>query len=174
MNRCYTFLIWLKDLRVLYPENAHLHPGWRYEDVVVFTAHHISGKRYKDFIQRRFWREIPKIVGLKRRVTLFSRLRNVYIFTVLPYYINGQSKSNELDVWECNRKKFLKNATLVFDRFTSMNWATLNISILWKAPFIIYGDMENPYFDGLDWRLLMLAYKRLKFVINFSPAQVRK
>ena len=161
MSRCYTFLIWLTDPRILYPEKAHLHPGWRYDDVVIFAAHHIT-KRYKQLIELRFWKEIPNILGLKRKGI---KTRNVNVFTVLPYYTNARRKSHEIDVWLVKNRAFQQNTSLLWDKFTSFNKAHLRTTILWKSPFLIWGDSENPYFDGLDWRLISLIRRRLKFTL---------
>lgn len=169
-RRCYTFEVWVKDPRILYPEtvsNTNMyHPGWRRSDNVIIVAHHIT-KRYKTLISLRFWSLIPNIIGLKRNN--YEDYGTIKVFTVLPYYKNGKSKSQEIDTWDGSRREFIRNTSnFFFDKFTNFYNASIVLGILWKEPFFIWGNKENPYLDGLDWRLFLLCQDNLNFSLSFK------
>ncbi|CAL8070757.1 unnamed protein product [Orchesella dallaii] len=167
-SRCYTFIIWISDPRILQTHSLNVvHPGWRENDVVILATQHIT-RRYRSLIGARFWNEIPNIVALKRRYDEETITNEVRVFTVIPYFDRERKKSQELDVWLVKQNQFLHNRTLFFDKFKSFYLAPLRVAQYWKVPFLIWGSYANPFMDGLDWRLLQMCRKALNFTYVFQ------
>jgi hypothetical protein len=163
-GRCYTFYVWVKDPRILYPEAiASHHPGWRRYDKIVVIAHHIN-KKFNTLISLRLWTQIPNIIALKRNKDDMKGVA-VNIFTVLPYYRNGKRKSQEIDVWLVQEQRFLKDDNLFFEKFNNLYNSSIIVGIVWKEPFFIWGNKQDPWLDGLDWRLFQLCKDKLNFAL---------
>lgn len=166
-SECYTFIIWISDPAILQLSSSiTLHPGWRNNDIVLLPTHHTS-KLYRSLTSQKFWNDIPNIVGLKRKYDGEILASNeIRVFTVLPYYSKRRlRKSQELDVWLVKEKRFVYGRPIFFNKFITFNGAPLVAGIYWKEPFFIFGNIENPYVDGLDWRLLGLCTKQLNFTL---------
>lgn len=166
-SECYTFVIWITDPKILeFTKVTTINPGWRENDIVILPTHHTT-KLYRSLTSQTFWNDIPNIIGLKRKYDGQILTSNeIRVYTVIPYYSQRRlRKSQELDIWSVNDRRFIFNRPLFFDRFTTFNGAPLKVGVYWKEPFIIWGDAENPYMDGLDWRLLGLCVKRLNFSV---------
>lgn len=100
-------------------------------------------------INLRIWNQIPNVVGLKRnKPELFGIAVN--IFTVYPYFRNGRRKSQEMDVYLVQERKFLKNTPLFPQKFHNLHHSPLALGILWKEPFFIWGNLQDPWLDGFD------------------------
>jgi len=174
---CYLFIVWLKDPRILYPETSDytnpaytFNPGWRQTDKVILVVHHIT-KRYKSLISLRFWDFIPKIIGVKRGVKLDSNGIGfeVRLFTVLPFLTNGKRVSKEINTWLVKEKRFNNlDSELFIDRFRNLNMANIKLGVFWQEPFFIWGTIEDPYLDGLDWRIFKLCQKYLNFTFSLT------
>jgi hypothetical protein len=93
---------------------------------------------------------------------------SVNVFTVLPFFIDGKRKSQEIEVWLVTEKKFVTERKLFFDRYRNLHGAMIQLGVLWKEPFFIWGNVEDPYMDGLDWRIFALCQKQLNFTFNVT------
>jgi len=167
LSRCYTFLVWIRDPNILYPPGINIHPGWRSEDVVILAAH-LPDSPMKSTL--RLWGAIPNILGLRRpRHSIEGgEGSRVSIFTVSPYTKTGSPILNEVDFWLVHEGKFERNVPFLWDKFTSFEYSPIRFAILWKAPYYIFGDVNNPFVDGIDYRLLQLVSKHLHFTFNIT------